>query len=71
MRMSMIQHFSFKPLFEHTQLPGWAISFFYLRERYVAEYLKDGEIQWIGPIPPNEDDVKKMIHELMLYHVYD
>ncbi|WP_107951268.1 YheE family protein [Lysinibacillus parviboronicapiens] len=67
----MIQHFSFKPLFENTQLPGWAISFFYLRERYVAEYLKDGEIQWIGPIPPNEDDVKKMIHELMLYHVYD
>ena len=67
----MIQHFSFKPLFENTQLPGWAISFFYLRERYVAEYLKDGAIQWIGPIPPNEDDVKKMIHELMLFHVYD
>ncbi len=67
----MIQHFSFKPLFENTQLPGWTISFFYQRERYAAEYLKDGTIQWTGPIPPNEEEVKKMIHELMLYHVYD
>lgn len=67
----MIQHFSFKPLFENTQLPGWTVSFFYLRERYSAEYLKDGTIQWTGPTPPNEEDVKKMIHELMLFHVYD
>lgn len=67
----MIQHFSFKPLFENSQLPGWSISFFYQRERYSAEYLKDGVIQWNGAIPPNEEDVKKMIHELMLYHVYD
>ncbi len=67
----MIQHFSCKPLFENSQLPGWVISFFYQRERYSAEYLKDGVIQWHGPIPPNEGDVKKMIHELMLYHVYD
>lgn len=67
----MIQHFSFKPLFENSQLPGWCISFFYQRERYTAEYLKDGVIQWSGAIPPNEEDVKKMIHELMLYHIYD
>lgn len=67
----MIQHFSFKPLFENTQLPGWTVSFFYQRERYSAEYLKDSTIQWTGPTPPNEEDVKKMIHELMLFHVYD
>ena len=67
----MIQHFSFKPLFENTQLPGWTVSFFYQRERYSAEYLKDGTIQWTGPTPPNEEDVKKMIHELMLFDVYD
>ncbi len=67
----MIQHFSFKPLFENIQLPGWTVSFFYRRERYSAEYLKDGTIQWTGPTPPNEEDVKKMIHELMLFHVYD
>ncbi len=67
----MILHFSFKPLFENTQLPGWTVSFFYQRERYSAEYLKDGTIQWTGPTPPNEEDVKKMIHELMLFHVYD
>ena len=67
----MIQHFSFKPLFENTQLSGWTIALFYQRERYSAEYLKDGTIQWTGPTPPNEEDVKKMIHELMLFHVYD
>ena len=67
----MIQHFSFKALFEHTQLPGWTISFFYKQKRYAAEYLKDGSIQWIGPIPPEEEDVIKMIHNLMLFHIYD
>ena len=67
----MIQHFSFKPLFENTQLPGWTISFFYKRERYAAEYVKEGSIQWNGPIPPDEENVKKMIHELMLFHIYD
>lgn len=67
----MIQHFSFKPLFKNTQLPGWTISFFYKRERYTAEYIKDGSIHWIGPIPPDEANVKNMIHELMLFHVYD
>jgi len=36
----MIQHFNFKPLFENSQLPGWAISFFYQRERFTAEYLR-------------------------------
>lgn len=55
----MIQHFSFKPLFENTQLPGWTISFFYQRERYQAEYLKDGTIEWIGAIPSDEEAVKK------------
>lgn len=67
----MIQHFSFKPLFENTQLPGWSISFFYKQKRYTAEYLKDGSIIWVGDAPQEEDNVKKMIHELMLFHVYD
>uniref|UniRef100_UPI0020BFB59C DUF5342 family protein n=1 Tax=Lysinibacillus fusiformis TaxID=28031 RepID=UPI0020BFB59C len=60
-----------KPLFDNAQIPGWAISFFFQRQRYQAKYIKDGTIQWIGPIPPNEEDVKKMIDELMLFHVYD
>lgn len=67
----MIQHFSFKPLFENTKLPGWQIAFFYKHQRYEGEYKKDGSIIWSGSIPPNEATVKKMIHELMLYHVYD
>ncbi len=69
----MIQHFSYKPLYENTQLPGWALSFFYKQKRYQAEYKKDGGIHYIGEAPPAEDldRVEKVIHELMLFHVYD
>ncbi|MGM9944001.1 MAG: YheE family protein [Lysinibacillus sp.] len=69
----MIQHFSFKPLYENTQLPGWALTFFYKQKRYQAEYKKDGTITFIGDAPLQEQlaDVEKMIHELMLFHVYD
>ena len=69
----MIQHFSFKPLYENTQLPGWALTFFYKQKRYQAEYKKDGTITFISDAPSQEQlaDVEKMIHELMLFHVYD
>lgn len=69
----MIQHFSFKPLYENMQLPGWALSFFYMQKRYQAEYKKDGDIQFIGEAPSVDElaNVEKMIHELMLFHVYD
>lgn len=69
----MIQHFKFKPLFENTQLPGWALSFFYKQTRYNAEYKKDGSITFIGAMPAVSEleNVEKMIHELMLFHVYD
>ncbi|MEK4627217.1 MAG: YheE family protein [Solibacillus sp.] len=69
----MIQHFSYKPLFENSQIPGWSITFFYEQQRYTAEYYKDGSIQFIGPTPGHEQlaNVEKMIHELMLFHVYE
>lgn len=69
----MIQHFSFKPLFENSQIPGWSISFFYLNQRYLAEYHKDGSINYLSNTPSEEqrDKVEKMIHELMLFHVYE
>ena len=69
----MIQHFSFKPLYENSQLPGWVLTFFYKQKRYQAEYKKDGTITFIGDAPLQEQlaDVEKMIHELMLFHVYD
>lgn len=67
----MIQHFSFKPLFEHQQLPGWSISFFYKQNRYEGIYKQDGTIKWNSITPPDEEQVKKMVHELMLFHVYD
>ncbi|MGB3101632.1 MAG: DUF5342 family protein, partial [Psychrobacillus psychrotolerans] len=31
----------------------------------------DGTIKWLGETPADEETVKKMIHELMLFHVYD
>lgn len=69
----MIQHFSYKPLFENSQIPGWSIRFFYNNERFVADYYKDGSIQFIGNAPAAEQlaTVEKMIHELMLFHVYE
>ena len=69
----MIQHFKYKPLFENTQLPGWGIDFFFKQTRYHAEYKKDGKIIFIGVAPDAADieNVEKMIHELMLFHVYD
>ena len=69
--IELLQHFSFKPLYENKQLPGWSISFFYKNTRYAAEYEPDGTIKWLGETPTDEQAVKKMIHELMLFHVYD
>lgn len=69
----MIQHFSYKPLFENSQIPGWTVSFFFQQQRYLAEYYKDGRIQFIGNVPNEEQltNVEKMVHELMLFHVYE
>lgn len=69
----MIQHFNFKSLFENNALPGWAISFYYKQQLYKAEYRKDGQIVWLNDKPSDGDlpTVEKMIHELMLFHVYD
>ena len=69
----MIQHFTFKPLYENTQLPGWALTFLHKQVRYQAEYKKDGSISFIGNAPHVDDlpDIEKAIHQLMLFHVYD
>ena len=58
-------------MYENTQLPGWTFAFFFQNKRYTGEYLPDGEIKWISETPSSENDVKKMIHELMTFHVYD
>lgn len=67
----MLQHFKFKSMYEHTQLPGWTFSFLFKNNKYTGEYLSDGQIKWTGKTPPEEDNVKRMIHELMTFHVYD
>ncbi|MEK4387330.1 YheE family protein [Solibacillus sp. FSL W7-1464] len=69
----MIQHFSYKPLFKNSQIPGWSIRFFYEQKRYTAEYYKDGSIKFFGesPAEKQKEQLEKMIHELMLFHVYE
>lgn len=67
----MLQHFQYQSMYENTQLPGWTFSFFFKNERYIGEYLPDGQINWTGNTPPEEENIKKMIHELMIFHVYD
>ena len=53
----MLQHFSYKPMFENKQLPGWTFAFFYKNSRYTGEYLQDGAIKWTGETPPNEENL--------------
>lgn len=67
----MLQHFSFKPMFASGSLPGWTFSFFHKNQRYTGDYMPDGVINWTGETPDDEDQVKKMIHELMTFHVYE
>ncbi len=67
----MLQHFQYKSMYENTQLPGWTFTFFFKNNRYAGEYLPDGQINWLNETPPEEENVKKMIHELMTFHVYD
>lgn len=69
----MIQHFQFKNMFENKQLPGWMFSFYFSGTKYTGTYHKDGRIEWTGPIPPSdkEEILKKQLHELMLFHVYE
>jgi hypothetical protein len=70
---SLITHFQWKPLFEDKNLPGWRISFYFKKQACQAIYHKNGEIEWTGAQPPtaDEESVKSMIHELMLFHVYE
>ncbi len=69
----MLTHFQYKSLYENTELPGWHISFYYLKQRYTGIYQQNGGIEWNETKPPEADRQKleKQIHELMLYHVYE
>ncbi|WP_201715390.1 YheE family protein [Rossellomorea arthrocnemi] len=69
----MIQHFQYKSMFENKQLPGWTFSFYFRGTKYTGTYHKDGRIEWNGTFPPaeKEEDLKKQLHELMLFHVYE
>ncbi|MBB4826525.1 hypothetical protein HNO89_003785 [Sporosarcina luteola] len=67
----MLQHFNFKPMYGESTLPGWTISFFYKQQRYTGDYMPDGTIIWTGATPTEEESVKKMVHELMTFHVYE
>ncbi len=58
-------------MFPNKNLPGWTFSFYHSGMRYDGNYHKNGEIEWTGHIPPAEEDLKKQIHELMLFHVYE
>lgn len=69
----MLTHFQYKPLYENTEIPGWHISFYYLKKRYNGVYQQSGKIEWTDT-KPDQDHQQKLesqIHELMLFHVYD
>lgn len=68
----MILHFQYKPLY-HKKLPGWKFSFYYKSKKIEGIYNQNGKIEWLLGRPDEqiEEDLKKQIHELMLFHVYD
>lgn len=69
----MIQHFQFKSMYENKKLPGWTFSFYFKGTQYEGSYHKNGSIEWKEAAPPSNDEelIKKQIHELMLFHVYE
>ena len=67
----MLQHFKHKKMFTDTDLPGWTISFDYQNKQYQADYHKDGSVIWTNGTPPDEEQVVKMVHDLMTFHVYE
>lgn len=68
----MISHFQYKSLY-HKKLPGWSFSFYYKKRKLEGVYNPDGRIDWLinKPDLDDEETIKKQIHELMLFHVYD
>jgi hypothetical protein len=71
--INLIQHFQYKSMYENKQLPGWTFSFYYSGLKYEGNYHKNGSIEWTNHVPPadKEEDLKKQLHELMLFHVYE
>jgi hypothetical protein len=67
----VIQHFQFKNMYKNKKLPGWVFSFYFEGTKYNGNYHKNGDIEWDKLVPPKEDTIKKQIHELMLFHVYE
>jgi hypothetical protein len=69
----MIQHFQYKSLYTNERIPGWSFSFYFQKQKINGNYYADGKIEWKneGLTLENEDQLKKQIHEIMLYHVYD
>ena len=68
----MIQHFKFKPLYENSPLPGWIVNFYNDRIYYEVVYNQDGSLNCLVPEGAElSEDIKKDIHALMSFHVYD
>ncbi|MBA9025293.1 YheE family protein [Peribacillus huizhouensis] len=69
----MITHFQVAPLYKDHQLPGWTISFYYHKKQYQAIYHPDGRIEYLNSEPTRADLIQltSMIHDLMIFHVYE
>lgn len=69
----MISHFQFKSIYQNKQLPGWTFSFYFQRQKFSGIYHQNGDIAWTTAPPKLEENenLKRQIHELMLFHVYD
>ncbi|RST75152.1 hypothetical protein D4T97_007790 [Siminovitchia acidinfaciens] len=69
----MLQHFQYHPLYKDKRIPGWTFSFYFSGKRLEGIYHQDGKIDWTSEAPDtsHENNLKRQLHDLMLYHVYD
>ncbi|WP_078390813.1 DUF5342 family protein [Shouchella patagoniensis] len=69
----MLVHFQYKALTVFGRKQKWAFSC-YFESRFVSGiYHYNGDILWqTGPHDPTKQELlKKAVHDLMLYHVYE
>lgn len=67
----MITHFQQKEIDRSIPDGKWSISFFHNKKRCTGYYYKNGDITWVNAPDDHEEDIKAIVHDLMLYHVYE
>ena len=55
----MLQHFSFKPMYENKQLPGGPFLFFTSKPDIVVNIYRMAQSHWTSTSPPTDEEICK------------